>query len=169
VISAGVVFRFQAKASAHHTLQRQTVVDHDLATRREVEDAFGAHLGELAARRFDREAQDVSDLLPAEWQFESIGHAQRTSLSRQTAGQFEEEGRHLRRRGPVPEQLHPVPRAVEIVERAGQQLLLECGWALEWGPALTEAIALILNPKLAHAESRTAPIGTRLCCKNREA
>src|SRR3546814_1533809 len=62
--------RRRRDASARDCLHRGAVVDHDLAARGQVEQALGAHPGELAARRLDRQPQYVGDLLASEGQLE---------------------------------------------------------------------------------------------------
>src|SRR3546814_5790928 len=72
---------------------RRAVVDHDLAARGQVEQPFGAHPGELAARRLDRQPQYVGNLLAAEWQFEPALRFRPAPLPRQALGHFEQERR----------------------------------------------------------------------------
>src|SRR3546814_19922153 len=110
--------RRRRDASARDRLHRGAVVDHDLAARGQVEQALGAHPGELAARRLDRQPQYVGDLLASDGQLEPALRSSPASLPRQALGPLYQEGRDLLLPRLAAEQQHPVSLPIQLLEGA---------------------------------------------------
>ena len=98
------------------------------AARRHLDQPLSLEIIESATHRLDREAENVGNLLVPERKIEGVGRSGGPAiLLDQPRGHIEQEVRELLGRRHPAEQQQPAPGAIQLGERAFQQLVLQLG------------------------------------------